>query len=195
MKPLEDSTLALNSAKSLKLGINGENWALSVTLTDRLKWLLTIVKLVGEVEGATRLQKLTFLVSQNVKELEEYHFYGDWIAGKFGPFSQDLADDVELAIEQKTMWGGLVKNNAGHEVVNYALTEEGMRIADQTVKDNPKIKSKIEEIVNQYARSGLMSLLHDVYYRYPQYTSGSTIKGEIARGSGYQDTALDRKYD
>ena len=168
---------------------------MSFVLSDRVKWLLALIKLSGGyVEGATRLQKLTFLVSQEVKELKEFNFYKDWVAGKYGPFSKNLSDDVSQAIADKIIWKGSVKNDAGYPVDHFSLTDTGVKVADETVNQYPKIKSKVEDIVKLYAKSALMSLLHDVYYQYPQYTSESAIKGSVAGKTGFTDTPLDPSF-
>jgi uncharacterized protein YwgA len=154
-----------------------------------------LVKLAGFVEGSTRMQKLVFLVSQNVKELKTYDFYHDWEASKFGPFSKDLSDDVIEAIQSNILAKYPRKNDAGYNVDCFILTDEGMKIADPVVKDNPKVISKIQEILQQYNKAALMSLLHDVYYQYPQFTSGSTIKSEVVGKTGFVGTSLDPTYD
>lgn len=168
---------------------------MSVLLTDRLRWVLVIVKLAEKVEGTTRLQKLAFLVSQNVKELGRYKFYDIWEAGKYGPYSRELTDDIEMAKQQRILGVWPVKNGSGFPVDNYMLTDDGMKIASEISDSDRKVTAQIREIVEQYSKSSLMSILYDVYIQYPQYTSGSVIKSQVARASGYQDTLLDRQYD
>jgi uncharacterized protein YwgA len=173
----------------------GENSRLSIILTDRLKWLLVVVKLAGYVEGSTRLQKLAFLVSRQVKELFEHDFYSDWAPSKFGPFSKDLYNDVGAGISSKIIVKTSVKNAAGYSVDCFTLTDEGTRIADLELNENPKLKAKLEEVIKPYAKAPLMSLLHDVYYQYPEFTTASTIKADVAAKTDYADTSLDPTYD
>lgn len=168
---------------------------MGTTIADRFRWLLIIIKLSGYIEGSTRFQKLTFLVSKSVKELSEYKFYDDWVASKFGPYSKDVATDIGHGIEFSVIKKSSIKNGAGYLVDCFTLTDEGTQIADQMADTNPKVRDKIDEVIKPYVKAPLMSLLHDVYYQYPQYASGSTIKAEVARSGGYTDTQLNRQYD
>ncbi len=167
---------------------------MSIPISDALKWLLVIIKLANRVEGSTRLQKLAFLAHQDIKELSQFHFYADWKPSKFGPMSEDLAKDVDNNID-KLIGKWPIPNEAGYKVDNFGLINEGDSIAQEMMRAYPKIKEKIEPLVRRYSRLPLMSLLHDVYYQYPQYAVVSGIKSEVAGKTGTFDTPLSPEYD
>jgi hypothetical protein len=163
-------------------------------VSPRLKWLLAIIKLSGYVEGSTRLQKLTFLARQQVKDLAQFAFYQDWFPSKYGPMSRDLADDVKTNTGH-TIVKSQKKNDAGFMVDCFTLSPEGETIAGAALRENPKIGSKLEAITVHYAKAPLMSLLHDVYYQYPSFATASTIRGSVAARTGSLDTPLDPQFD
>ena len=97
-------------------------------VSDRLKWLLAIIKLSGSgyVEGSTRLQKLAFLAHQQIKDLAQYQFYQDWFPSNYGPMSKDLADDVKSSVNNLIV-KSQKKNSAGFLVDCFSRGLTGTR--------------------------------------------------------------------
>jgi uncharacterized protein YwgA len=163
-------------------------------VSPRLRWLLVIIKLSQYVEGSTRLQKLAFLAHEQVKELAQHEFYNDWFPSKYGPMSRDLADDVKANTGQ-TIMKSQIRNDAGFMVDCFSLSTDGDSVADATIKESPKIRNKIEAITAHYSKAPLMSLLHDVYYQYPQFATASTIRSTVVGKTGSAGTSLDPEFD
>ena len=163
-------------------------------VSGRLKWLLVIIKLSGYVEGSTRLQKLAFLAHQQVKDLSQFEFYNDWFASKYGPMSNDLANDVRTSTGH-TLEKSQRRNDAGFMVDCFTLTAEGESVAEAAIRENSKIGNKLGTITAHYAKAPLMSLLHDVYYQYPKFAAASTIKGRVAGSKGTIGTKLGTGFD
>ena len=62
-----------------------------------------VILLVNDmtIKGTTRVQKYGFLTSQLYsKELSGLNFYNDWVPYRFGPNSQQLAQDLSMCIKQ-----------------------------------------------------------------------------------------------
>ena len=168
------------------------------SLVRRFKWVLVIIRTSGFIEGSTRLQKIVFLVNDRVKELSQEPFYRDWVPGNYGPFSKNLANDLNEGLATRLIGKWPVKNSSGFLVDRFGLNPdnpESDEIVRKAVAEHPKIYSKIDELVKAYSKAPLMSLLHDVYYGFPQYASGSTIRAEVAARTGTADTHLSNVYD
>ncbi len=142
-------------------------------------WLLVIIHLSGQVDGITRLQKLAFLTNEIVP-MEQHGFYSDWKSGKYGPFSPSMADDIDLLLRQGLIEKQTVESAAGYTLDSFRATPKGQSRVEGMRKQYPKQVEMIQKsVVQKYARAPLMSLLHDTYFRAPQYTTQSEIAGEI----------------
>ncbi len=149
---------------------------------EKIDWLLATIKLSGGyIEGAIKLQKLTFLLHEMVPELKRANFYNDWahIENHPSPYSATLNNDLNEntgSLITKLM----VNGEAGNPVERFGLSQEGERRASMLIdaidESNPKILRHLESVVNQYARMPLMDLAFYVYYNYPQYEYGAHLR-------------------
>jgi uncharacterized protein YwgA len=149
-------------------------------LPNRALWLLVIVHLAKKVDGITRLHKLAFLAKELVPGMERVEFYDDWKAGKYGPFSPTLGSDISDLISESLIQSQTIHSSAGYPLERYTVSPSGVNHAVSLEGRYPKICEMIQKsIVDKYANAPLMSLLHDVYYLFPQYTVESEIAGEV----------------
>jgi uncharacterized protein len=155
-------------------------------------WLLVIIHLSGRVDGITRLHKMAFLTAQLALDSARVGFYTDWVPSKYGPFSPSLAGDVQVLIDQGDVRKDVEQLSPNAHMEKFSLTPLGEHFASTIERDHPKETDAIRKmIVAKYAKAPLMSLLHDVYYLFPQFTTESKIAGEIfdigKRSKPYQD--------
>ncbi len=151
-------------------------------MRDQALWLLAIIHMSGRVDGITRLQKLAFLTKEWVTgvQRQQVEFYDDWIPSKYGPFSPSLGNDVDDLIINGLLDKAVVESSAGYSLERFEVTRVGAQQAIAFEESNPRLTQMIKKlIVEKYARAPLMSLLHDVYYMFPEYTTESEIAGDV----------------
>jgi len=136
----------------------------------RMIWPLLTLYVVGEIRGKTKLQKLVFLLDKELNIIKDQGY--DFVPYKYGPFSKELIEDVEMLILT-----GLVKteeevreiNDEEVTIVVYRLTDRGKNIARQAYNElTDKEKRKINKLKEFNARSA-RSLTAYVHSRYPEY--------------------------
>jgi uncharacterized protein YwgA len=130
------------------------------------------------VEGRTRLQKLVFLMEQELDEVSaasldspDYNF----IPYDYGPFSKKLYDDLDsleeaglIEVEEEPMADGKVK-------YTYQLTERGQSWVQNQLADSSadKAHSLAEGLAAEYDDMLLSDLIDEVYAEYPEYAKNS----------------------
>lgn len=128
------------------------------------------------IVGRTKLQKLMFLIQNQVLGdtlyKKDHYIFEPY---KFGPFSVEILDDIELLIDLK-----LIKKSDEDENEIFEITEIGQEKL-KTIRSNipQKILDQIEEIKKQYGKLPIQKLLTYVYQRYPEYTINSEIRDKI----------------
>lgn len=121
---------------------------------------------------STRFQKYGFLLLKgNAKELTElkisypnFNFYDDWKPHLFGPYSEQLQQDIQTCIEKKLLSKMLI--NRTH---NYSLTLLGRvrwRKFFETSRDEIM---KIDKKISKLQKTSLYGLLRLIYDAYPEY--------------------------
>ena len=144
-----------------------------------LPLVLAYVEDEEPIEGRTRLQKMVFVIQQELiedgvfRKDELYEFF----AYDYGPFSKELAEAIDQMIE-----AGLLKeeaeeyDNDGNLKYLYELRAEGRELTEQELK-----KTTSEELLNE-ARSlkrryngelSLPEVIEEVYAEYPEYAENS----------------------
>jgi len=125
------------------------------------------------VKGATRFQKLVFLVQKEKRFADVF----DFEPYKYGPYSSELAATVR-GLEAR----GLVKtdtetNAYGQERVVYTLTTEGIsRIREEmNERDLEEVFDAVEDIKTNYNDWGTERLLRYVYRKYGEYATDTDI--------------------
>ena len=130
------------------------------------------------IEGRTRLQKLVFLLEQELKgrahpvvDGQDYEF----IAYDYGPFSKSLYDDLDELDEK-----GLVREveetmDDGQVKYDYELTEDGREAVEDRLMsgDAEKVRELAQEFKDEYNDVLLSELIEYVYSKYPAYAENS----------------------
>jgi uncharacterized protein YwgA len=132
----------------------------------------------SQIDGRTRLQKLVFLLEQNLNDTSaasldssDYNF----IPYDYGPFSKELYDDLDsleehglIEVEEEPMADGKVK-------YVYRLTGQGRswvrgQLADSSADTT---HSLAESLASEYEDMLLSELIDEVYAEYPEYAENS----------------------
>ena len=127
----------------------------------------------GHIDTDTRMQKLAFLVNQEVFNWVKFE------ANDYGPYSKELMKAVdELEKEGKLVY---VWDNDG--VSRYYLTEKGKQDAKKLLEqlkdeDENKLKRAME-IIQRHKDDALSYLVAYVYRHYPEYAEKSKIKDKV----------------
>jgi len=144
-----------------------------VSETAKKLVLLVLGLADGRVETDTRMQKLAFLVNQEVFNWVKFE------ANNYGPYSKELVKAVdELEKEGKLVY---VWDNDG--VSRYYLTEKGKQDAKKLLEqlkdeDENKLKRAME-IIQRHKDDALSYLMAYVYKYYPEYAEKSKIKDKV----------------
>lgn len=160
------------------------------------------------IEGRTRLQKLLFLVAQQMRPEIAARFE----AYDYGPFDDEIIGDVEFLADEelvdpiplgrsapgarRTERGRQVLDWAAHQgqaeapeaIESYRLTRKGLewleRFFDSDAFGNPEAKAALadqtEALKRRFGRVPLSELVDYVYQQYPEFTSRSKIRHRVA---------------
>lgn len=127
------------------------------------------------IEGITRLQKLVFLAQKEAETVpEEYSFK----AGKYGPYSRPLYDDIDRLVKEGFVDEETEENPFGDEKQVYELTEEGKRVvesATSSMESINEIRQSAKDINETYNSLGFWDLLEYVYESYPNMAVNSEL--------------------
>jgi uncharacterized protein YwgA len=126
--------------------------------------------------GRTRLQKLLFLIQQRLDEQgQSLNRDYDFIAYDYGPFSQEIYEDVETLIERGLVSEDATKLDDGVIQYSYELTEKGReRLSDATDKMGDRMEV-VEETKSEFYDEELQDLIDYVYAEYPEYAENSVL--------------------
>lgn len=125
------------------------------------------------------MEKLLFLVKKEVldrlKRPEASNFYL-FSPYRFGPFSEDLYDDLEFLRDNGFVD---VKGEPGGET--YTITHKGSGFLEAKLKKRlpPEVAEEVIRVTSKYAKLSIQDLIKYVYVRYPEYAVQSEIRGDI----------------
>jgi uncharacterized protein YwgA len=144
-----------------------------VSETTKKLVLLVLGLADGHIDTDTRMQKLAFLVNQEVFNWAKFE------ADKFGVYSKELMKAVdELEKEGKLVY---VWDDDG--VSRYYLTEKGKqevkKLLEQLKEENEDKLRKAMEIIQRHKDDPIPYLLAYVYKYYPEYNKKSIIKEKV----------------
>lgn len=136
----------------------------------------------GEINGRTKLMKLTFLADQ---ELEDYDVeWYDFIPYDYGPFDQRLYQATEWLEQEGLIEIKKTYTIGGEERYNYVLTSKARKVFEDEFEDPTtdtegmdkalEIYEVAEEIINEYDMP-VSNLLDRVYNEYPEYAKNSVL--------------------
>ncbi|KXB03006.1 hypothetical protein AKJ48_04335 [candidate division MSBL1 archaeon SCGC-AAA261O19] len=131
-----------------------------MSFKERMKWPLVLVHRLKEVDGATRMQKLLFLLKRKFGVEVPYNFS----PYKYGPFCKNLARDMACLVT-----AGLTDNTEE----SYILTSEGEEMAEEIFEN---LSKKVREAIGsleKFNKMELRRLLNLVYTQFPEESKGS----------------------
>ncbi|TFH00133.1 MAG: hypothetical protein E4H14_20000 [Candidatus Thorarchaeota archaeon] len=100
-------------------------------------------------------------------------------AWRFGPFTEDVLDDVAAL---STF--GLMKTEGDEDATqSFLLTPKGRDAVNRTLDSEPaltRVMDEISRIKKSYGRISLEELVSKVYRQYPEYTDKSEIRERFA---------------
>jgi len=131
------------------------------------------------IEGRTRLQKMVFLMQQELKQRGQSGAVGteyDFIPYDYGPFSKELYDDLDAMIDQEFVDDTEEPLRSGKVKYIYEIEGDGEDLVDsekETWEDADAIMQLAQEIKEDYNDMLLSELIEYVYSEYPDYAERS----------------------
>jgi uncharacterized protein YwgA len=127
----------------------------------------------GHIDTDTRMQKLAFLVNQEVFNWVKFE------ADKFGVYSKELMKAVDKLEKE----GKLVYDWDNNGVSRYYLTEKGKqeakKLLEQLKEENEDKLRKAMKIIQRHKDDPIPYLVAFVYKNYPEYNKKSIIKEKV----------------
>ncbi|MDA4110955.1 MAG: hypothetical protein OK439_00340 [Thaumarchaeota archaeon] len=113
------------------------------------------------------MQKIIFLFEQKSK-VSGYYYYQ---AADYGPFSWQLASDLEFLKSRGLMMERLRPRRDGGDRYVLKITDKGSDLVKRLVADSrwKKVLEAIEKLKIDYNGKDLTTLLREVYQDYPAY--------------------------
>ncbi len=141
-----------------------------------------ILAYVGDeepIDGRTRLQKMVFVVQQELAEsgeLNEHQRY-EFFPYDYGPFSKELAESIDHMIEEGLIDEDEVEyDDDGNVKYFYELQPDGQELVEQEL-GSPEIQNivrKAGDIKRRFNEDlSLPEVIDDVYAEYPEYAENS----------------------
>jgi len=149
------------------------------THIPKTDYLILVIGSNGPIQGRTRLEKILFLVKKEVldrlkrPEASSFYLFSPY---RFGPFSEDLYDDVEFLRDNGFIE---VKGESGGET--FSITPKGSQFLEAKLKKRlpPEVTEEVIRVGSKYAKLTIQDLIKYVYVRYPEYAIQSEIRGEV----------------
>jgi len=148
----------------------------------RERWIIAVLHALGTVTGKTRLVKLLFLLGQELgfsrSELGSFYKFKPWI---YGPFSKEVVKDLEELQDYgiiKVMIRQVLTGefNEGLEFLHtYELTPEKKQVVQEALANLPTNAVRRLEKLRAFNEMSLKELLKQVYTKYLDYITESTI--------------------
>jgi uncharacterized protein YwgA len=148
----------------------------------RQRWAFSTLAILGTVKGRTRFMKLLFLLRYELGvKTGNFPKFRAWI---YGPFSRELAEDLEELRDSAFIIETPVPIRTGEfqeeeSSSEYRLSSKGEKLASDIM--NGLTKSELEKLnrLVPFNRMPLKDLLKYVYRRYPKFISRSEIVGRV----------------
>ena len=102
-------------------------------------------------------------------ELRPLGFYSDWTPGYYGPYSLQLREDLDAAVE-----AGLVRVEHrelpdGNPIMHYRLGSKGAKMLSALAGDHGKIIGRLHDAFAGLNKKSIKQILKQVYADYPAY--------------------------
>lgn len=152
----------------------------------RERWDIAVLHVLKTVSGRTRFMKLLFLSQKECgftkRELTGFYRFR---AGKYGPFSRGLKEDLDelqhdkfITIEVKSVGPDEFSEEQKFLHV-YRLVSEQTEVVQEALDNLPHNAIQRLEKLKTFNRMPLMDLLEYVYRNYPDYIKKSIIVEKI----------------
>jgi len=191
-KPNEKRLIRItNSGKQLIQSLKEVGFDVKPLLLRKMRerWMIAMLHILNGVSGTTRFMKLLFLLKQESgltkKELSEFYKFR---AGKYGPFSRGVSDDL-VELEED----GLI-NTEIRRFFSTDFNEESSYLHFYSLADHPddivkealtnltiSVLDKIKKLTI-FNEIPLKQLLRYVYTKYPDYITNSLIVEKVLGG-------------
>lgn len=141
------------------------------------KWMLALLYALREVKGSTRLEKLLFLLKEDLRVTgAPFYSFKSYL---FGPFSKEVMEDAKamrnmklVDITSETIEAPSELSDALFIRKNYKLTSEGEKQAERyydELAEDRRVRDAIHKI-REYNSMPLSDLLSYVYKKFPKYS-------------------------
>lgn len=133
----------------------------------------------GRIEGRTRLQKLAFLTQKELQDRIDLDKELEFIHYKYGPFSQDLIEAVEMLQDKGLLRRRKETNLSGDEKYIYTITRKGSSAFEHNLENSSDseeiqaISKSAEHVIKDYNQLSLSNLIETVYDEYPETAENS----------------------
>lgn len=130
-----------------------------------------IILLINQstVRGRARLQKYGFLACQLYgSDLKPLGFYSDWEAYHYGPYSADLACDLQDA-EKAGMIRTERRQLGGRAADFYSLGPKGAKRLSSLLRDHGDLASRLHATFSGLDEKPLRKIAAQIRADYPQY--------------------------
>lgn len=136
----------------------------------------------GKVNGKTRIQKLAFLATEQLKE-DGIHPY-DFVPYDYGPYAKALFSDLETLEEHGLVEERKRRTYGGNTRTDYRLTPDGKNIYEKNLPEEPEsdgerrlqtINEVAGNVISEYNEMPLSNLIEFVYEEHPEYAEESVL--------------------
>lgn len=130
------------------------------------------------VHGRTRLQKMVFLMQQELED-EGFDLTGrnqyQFMAYDYGPFSKTLYDDIDRLKDQHLIHENEEEFDGDKVIYEYKIEQDGIQSLEERLTDDQvqQLVEKAQEIKEQFNEMPLQKLIDKVYSQYPNYAKNS----------------------
>ena len=170
-------SFSLKSSRTLlplSVSIYSPSFSSIILFSVTKKLVLLVLELAGGyIETDTRMQKLAFLVNQEVYNWAKFE------ATKYGAYSKELMKAVDKLEKE----GKLIYIWDDDGVSKYYLTEKGKQDAKKLLEqlkaeDENKLK-RATEIIQRHKDDPIFYLVTYTYKHYPEFAEKSIIKDKV----------------
>jgi hypothetical protein len=154
---------------------------------ERQNLLVYLVRLLGRVNGRTRLMKLLFLLQ---KEYGIVNVSYKFIPYRFGPYSDEVLEDIHelicrsILIEKDIVYK--TDDGTSLNLKSYSLSSVGDQAAKRISLGLPRVvKNNFSALRNDYGTMPLRQLLEYTYDKYPEFATESQIRQDVRNPRRY----------
>lgn len=144
-----------------------------------------VVVLVNDltIRGSLRLQKYGFVAARLYgDDLSGLGFYRDWMTYDCGPYSRDLAEDVQFCVGANILGEERQTTQDGHAIRVYSLKPEGRRILRALAAENGSVIKELHGKLARLDNKSLRAMLKDAYESHPEHAANGLIRNSLPEG-------------